>query len=333
MSGACNAISTGRERLRGAFRGALLGLAVGDALGAAVEFKASGTFEPVTGMRGGGAFGLAPGQWTDDTSMAICLATSLVAQGKFDPASQMDLYLRWWLEGRNSSTGACFAIGKATRQALGRYLANGDPYAGKADPAAAGNGSLMRLAPVPLFFFGDADAAIRHAGLSSLTTHGSPLATDACRYFAALLAGAVNGASKEELLAEPYEPLPGYWKTNPLAPEIMEIARGSFKRREPPQIRGTGFVVKSLEAALWAFNKGDGFRDAVLLAANLGEDADTTAAICGQLAGAFYGARAIPEEWLCVLHMADEIGRLAENLLDAAIAAAPYLRGELERGA
>jgi hypothetical protein len=138
--------------LRERYRGALLGLAVGDALGTTLEFKAPGTFKPVTDMVGGGPFGLKPGQWTDDTSMALCLAESLIEKRGFDPKDQMDRYCRRWKEGYLSSTGTCFDIGITVRTALAHYLRTGEPFAGSTDPFTAGNGSLMRLAPVPLAY-------------------------------------------------------------------------------------------------------------------------------------------------------------------------------------
>ena len=301
-----------RER----YRGCLLGLAVGDALGTTLEFCRPGSFTPITDMVGGGPFHLKPGQWTDDTSMALCLASSLTERGGFDARDQMERYVRWWREGYWSSTGHRFDIGNTTSAALGRFQRTGDPFAGSTDPHAAGNGSLMRLAPVPLFFADDAVAAIEQAAASSRTTHATPTAVDACRYFAGLLVGAVQGATKEELLTADYCPVPGLWAKQPLHPEVAAVAGGSFKQRNPPQIRGTGYVVQSLEAALWAFHGTDNFRDGCLRAVNLGDDADTTGAIYGQLAGAFYGEAALPEQWLERLTLRDAIATLAEKLME-----------------
>jgi ADP-ribosylglycohydrolase len=172
----------------------------------------------------------------------------------------------------------------------------------------------MRLAPVPLFFARDPAQAIEKSGESSRTTHGAAVCVDACRYLGGLIAGAVNGATKEALLSDHYSPAPGCWEDRPLAPEIAEIAGGSFKCREPPDIRGTGFVVDCLEAALWAFHRGSSFEDGALWAVNLGDDADTTGAVFGQIAGAFYGARSIPERWISVLCKRDLIESFAERL-------------------
>lgn len=291
------------------FAGCLLGLAVADAVGTTVEFKPRGSFPPVTDMTGGGPFNLPKGAWTDDTSMALCLATSLVEQRGFDPGDQMDRYLRWLHEGYLSSIGRCFDIGNATRSALARYERSRDPFSGATDPYSAGNGSIMRLAPVPMFYAGDLPAAVAYAAESSRTTHAAAECLDACRLFAALLVAALNGADKETILSGPHDVLP------PLSPKIQAIADGAWRDKEIDQIRGSGYVVDSLEAALWCFWRTDNYRHAVLAAVNLGEDADTTAAVCGQLAGAYYGVNGIPGHWLKALVMGNEIRSLAERLM------------------
>jgi ADP-ribosyl-[dinitrogen reductase] hydrolase len=283
---------------QGRYLGALIGLAAGDALGTPLEFKAPGSFDPVTDMIGGGPFRLKPGEWTDDTSMALCLAESLVETGGFDPKDQLERYVRWWREGHHSSIGRCFDIGNTVSEALESYLAHGDPErSGATHAQSAGNGSLMRLAPVPLFFANDPDRAIAMAAASSRTTHAHPEAVDACRYMAGLILGALRGHSKEDLLRPLFSPVDGLWAREPLTPAIAEVAGGSFLRREPPEIKGTGYVTRSLEAALWAFSRGRSFEDGALLAVNLGDDADTTGAVYGQLAGTFYGVDGIPGRW------------------------------------
>ena len=265
-------------------------------------------------MIGGGPFNLEPGQWTDDTSMALCLAASLIERGEFDAMDQMQRYVRWRDEGYLSSTGACFDIGNTIASALSRFIDTGEPYAGSSNSYAAGNGSLMRLGPVPMYFADDAAEAISRSADSSRTTHGAKEAIDACRYFAGLLVGALNAVDKETLLSARYCPEEGLWERSQLAEKIAEVADGSFKHREPPEIRGTGYVVESMEAALWAFHKSQDFREGALLAVNLGDDADTTAAIYGQIAGAHYGAEAIPAEWRELLTMETEITSMADSL-------------------
>ena len=299
---------------RDRFRGCLIGLAAGDALGATLEFKAPSTFHPIDDMVGGGLHGLDPGEWTDDTSMALCLAASLIERDGFDVTDQMRHYVRWWKEGYLSSTGSCFDIGNTVAEALSRFIETGDPYAGSSDPHSAGNGSLMRLAPVPMYFAGDPAEAIDRSADSSRTTHGAEEAVDACRYFAGLLLGALHGIDKKTLLSAGYCPVDGLWEKRPLAEKIAAIADGSFKHRDPPEIKGTGYVVESLEAALWAFHRSRDFREGALRSVNLGDDADSTGAIYGQIAGAHYGIQAIPAKWRDLLTMNDEIVSIADSL-------------------
>lgn len=289
------------------FRGALLGLACGDAVGTTVEFKARGSFAPVSDMVGGGPFRLKPGEWTDDTSMALCLATSLVECGQFDAADQMRRYCRWMETGYLSSNGICFDIGRTISHALHAFRRSGEPYSGTTDPNSAGNGCLMRLAPVPMFFFPDREAAIAMAGESSRTTHGAQECIEASRLFGAMLTSAFFGFSKEDILFGRGVEVVG-------SARLQRVAEGTYRHSTEDEIQGSGYVVESLEAALWCFLKTGSFRDAVLRAANLGRDADTTAAICGQLAGAFYGGSGIPQEWRERLVMATEIRALAEIL-------------------
>lgn len=287
------------------FRGCLLGLAAGDALGTTLEFQRPGSFQPLTDMIGGGPFGLQAGEWTDDTSMALCLAESLVTRGKFDPIHQIETYVRWWRDGHLSVKGRCFDIGNATRAALQRFIRHPEEFCGDTSPNIAGNGSLMRLAPAPLAFAGEPDKAVALAGESSRTTHAAVECVDACRYFASLLLGALAGKPKAELFRNP---LPD------LTPKVAAIARGSFAIKEPPQIRGSGYVIHTLEAALWAFHGSDDFRTGALKVVNLGEDADTTGAVYGQIAGAYYGADGIPVEWRAKLAMRELIEQRAGEL-------------------
>ena len=296
------------------YRGCLLGLATGDALGAPIQFQPPGTFAPIDDMVGGGTYHLAPGQWTDDTSMALCLAESLIERQGFDPIDQLQRYVRSWQEGYLSSTGYCFDMGNATYEALARFVETGEPYCGSEDPWRAGNGSLMRLAPVPMAYARRPAEAIERCAESSRTTHATLAAVDACRYFGGLLVGALNGVPKEELLAARYAPVPDYWTSHPLVAAVDRVAAGSFKERQPPEIQGRGYVVDCLEAALWAFYHSDSVQEGCLLAVNLGDDADTTGAVYGQLAGAYYGEQAIPPTWRACLTYREQIEAFAEAL-------------------
>ncbi len=300
------------------FRGCLLGLAVGDAVGTTLEFKPPGTFSPITDMVGGGPFQLKVGEWTDDTSMALCLAESLTETKVFDLRDQLQRYVRWWKHGHLSSNGVCFDIGNTTRTALAHFMQTGDVHSGVSASSSAGNGSLMRLAPVPMFYAQNPTQAIEQSGESSRSTHGAIEAIDACRYFGGLLCAALNGADKNTLLGLGYSPIDQYWQQHPLTPKIGEVAAGLYKTT-PNHIQGSGYVVKSLEAALWAFYSSDNFRDGCLLAANLGDDADTTAAIYGQIAGAYYGEQGIPETWRIRLAHREMIEAFADKLFDLAM--------------
>lgn len=298
------------------FRGSLLGLAIGDAMGAPVEFKSPGTFKPVTTFQGGGNFGLNRGEWTDDTSLALCLAESLVECGGFSLADQLKRYRDWYLEGHLSCTGFCFDIGSTTRKALDAFESTGKTDCGQKYPGSASNGSLMRLAPVPLAFSKNPVQAIELSGESSKATHALTVCADACRYFGALIVGAVQGTSKEALLSPMFSPVKQYWDESPLVKEISDVANGSFRMKQPPEIRGGGYVKDSLEAALWAFASTDNFHDGCLAAVNLGDDADTTGAIYGQLAGVYYGIGGIPDEWVNGLAKQDLITGFADRLYE-----------------
>jgi ADP-ribosyl-[dinitrogen reductase] hydrolase len=289
------------------FRGCLLGLATGDAVGTTLEFRQRGSFEPITDMIGGGPFNLQPGQWTDDTSMALCLATSLVECAGFDAHDQMERYCRWREEGYLSSNGVCFDMGITTSYALQRFRQDGNPYAGSSHPRSAGNGCIMRLAPIPMYFYPNLAKVEQMAADSSRTTHGAPECLDACRLFGKIICRALLGKSKTQVLL-------GDARTSLPSAKIAAIAGGAYRQKPESEIHGSGYVVQSLEAALWSFAHTSNFADAILTAANLGNDADTTAAICGQVAGAYYGVSGIPAHWLERLARREEITQLADRL-------------------
>ncbi len=293
--------------LQDRIRGCLTGLAVGDAVGTTLEFKPRGSFTPITDMVGGGPFGLKVGQWTDDTSMALCLATSLVEKQGFDAVDQMQRYVNWYRHGYLSSTGRCFDIGNTTRAALERFQATGDPFSGSTHPQAAGNGSIMRLAPVPLFFYPDREQLRHYAVESSRTTHAAAACLDACRLLADMLYLALSGADKTTILT-------GSDPALVTEPALQAMATGAYRQKSWAEIRGTGYVVDSLEAALYCFWHTESYEAAILAAANLGDDADTTAAVCGQIAGAYYGLSGIPAHWLAHLTLREEITQLADRL-------------------
>ncbi|CAM9339654.1 unnamed protein product, partial [Hapterophycus canaliculatus] len=314
--------------------GSLVGLACGDAVGTTSEFKERGSFREIRGMVGGGVFRLKPGQWTDDTSLALCLAQSLIERSGHDPRDQLERYLKWREQAKLSSNGTCFDVGNATVSSLERFRASNQTrsFCGSTHPMNAGNGSLMRLAPAPMLLRRHPELALTVAGETSRTTHASKSTVDSCRYFAGLLVGAMDGAPKEKLLAKGGfvpEGLPDdFWSAMqpPLHPEVAEVViEASHAEREPSSegmparegtIRNDGFVVRTLEAALWAFGRSTGFEEGCLLVANLGDDSDTVAAVFGQLAGAFYGLSGIPIDWREKIALGGLIESMAEELFD-----------------
>jgi len=327
-------------------QGSLIGLAIGDALGASVEFRPYAYLKAheVKDMQGGGTWGLQAGQWTDDTSMALCLAASLIVKGKSDSYDQFERYRRWYKNGYMSSTGKCFDIGKSTREAItkfescredirSRLIAHNKNLDDKildsmieerirkdqidlkyGTPDSAGNGPLMRLGPISCFFKSCNDV-INCIDEATKLTHGDPRAIDACRFYAGLIWHAINGRSKEEILHENF--YSEHLKIE-LHPDILLIAQGSYKQKKrgyEDGIRGKGYIVNALEAALWAFyHDENNFDKGVLMAVNLGDDTDTTAAIYGELAGAMYGIDNIRPDWIGRLFQEKFIMTVAEGL-------------------
>ncbi|RBP14046.1 ADP-ribosyl-[dinitrogen reductase] hydrolase [Roseiarcus fermentans] len=294
-----------RDRALGAF----IGLAVGDALGTTIEFSLRDTVPPVADMVGGGPFRLKPGEWTDDTSMALCLADSLVAGGgELVAADLAQRFVRWWKEGENSVTGRCFDIGAATRASLAAFVRTKTPRGGD-DPHSAGNGGIMRLAPVALAAAGDPRKAAALARAQSEVTHAAPECLDAAEALALVLAAGIAGEGKGALDAAAGAAFS--------AAKVRAIAAGSWRGKRRATIRSSGYVIDTLEAALWAVSESDTFEAAVLLAVNLGDDADTVGAVAGQIAGAVWGLDAIPERWRRQIAWRKRLLATAEALWDA----------------
>lgn len=288
--------------------GALLGLAVGDALGTTLEFSRRDSGHRVTDMVGGGPFRLRPGEWTDDTAMALALADSLETCCRLEPRDLMDRFVAWRDRGAYSCTGTCFDIGITTSTALSRYLRDGDPLAGSEAPNSAGNGSLMRLAPVAIRYWNDDVRRREAAAVQSRTTHGAPEAVDACVAFSDLLADAIAGESREGVL----EP-----RAFDGAQAVAEVLAGGWRGKARRDIRSSGYVIDTLEASVWCVGRTGSFQEAVLLAANLGDDADTVAAVTGQLAGALCGMSGIPDEWQEKLALRGRLVSVATRLFQS----------------
>jgi ADP-ribosyl-[dinitrogen reductase] hydrolase len=295
--------------------GALVGLAIGDAIGTTLEFAPRDSYPPLAEMVGGGPFALEPGQWTDDTAMALALADSLLHAGTIDEGDLMRRFTDWRDNGVYSCTGDCFDIGLTTSAALERWRRTGNPVAGSTAPSAAGNGSLMRLAPVALRYWNNRTKLVETAERQSAATHAAPAAVSACSIFAQMLADAIEGSPLSSIFDA------AVTRADRLSdPAISKVAMGSWRGRHRREIRGSGYVVESLEAALWSVARSGSFAEAVLTAANLGEDADTTAAIAGQLAGSIYGLSGIPDAWTRKLAWRDRIFAAGHSLMAAASA-------------
>lgn len=188
-------------------------------------------------MISGDVFNLKPGEWIDDTSMVLCSAERLIEKEGVS-LDQLEKFLSWYAEGHLSVNGRCFDIGNTTRESLNRFEKTHEPYPGDDHERSAGNGSIMRLTPVPLFYFSDPILAIETSAESSKTTQSHVLTVEACKYITGLIVGCLFGESKEKILSKRYSSLEGYWEENKLAPEIDEVACGSFKNKNPPEIRG-----------------------------------------------------------------------------------------------
>lgn len=294
-------------------RGALVGLAVGDALGTTNEFKVVGTFTPSTGMVGGGAFQLEPGQWTDDTSMALCLADSLLAKGHYDSFDVMERYQRWFSKGYRSSTDRCFDIGGQVRAALFDFEHEQRVPVTAERSNRAGNGAIMRLAPVVIAGFEHREIReiVVTAGLSARETHYSVEAEAATEVFAALLVGALLGWAPEHIINV------GWASTGPAFDEMAaRVISTDPAERASWESETSGYIVHGLRLAVHGLLDFPSFKDATLAIANMGGDSDTNAAIYGQLGGAFYGVEAIPASWRSTLHQGEEIDALARALVD-----------------
>ena len=322
--------STAPEAIRDRAIGALVGLAVGDALGTTLEFTRRDTYVPLTDIVGGGPFRLAPGQWTDDTAMALALADSLIAHPALDPYDLMRRFCDWRDRGTYSCTGPCFDIGSTVSAALNRFTRTGKAIAGSIDPATAGNGSLMRLAPVAVRHWNNPQALRDVAFTQSATTHGASEAMMACALYAEQIGAAIAGGNQPSGCTDGTDmgtdvgtgtgtgsdPRPAVSSYGKLA---QAIAHGSWRGKPRSAIRSSGYVIDSFEAALWSVGRTANFADAVLTAANLGGDADTTAAIAGQLAGARYGLSGIPLAWLEKLAWRERIEMVGRELFEASV--------------
>jgi ADP-ribosyl-[dinitrogen reductase] hydrolase len=300
--------------LRERFQGALVGLAVGDAVSVHTQFRKPGTFGPVGDMLGGGTFDLPRGAWTDDTAMALLTAQSLIERG-FDARDLVERLVRWQRDGVGSATGQCVGISASVARALATAQYKRQPFVGSHDPDQLDKDPLSRVAPFALYHLADATAAVTQAAEASRITSQAPLVLDCVRLFTAMVHQALLGRDKPAILRPPQET----WVTAHTRPEVFAIYEGSYSRRDPAEITGGGQILQALEAALWAFDRSETFREGALFAANLGWDSDIVGAVHGQLAGAFHGVSAIPGIWRNSLMKNDVVIEAADKLLTHAL--------------
>jgi len=285
--------------------GCFRGLAVGDALGAPVEFSQRGSFVPVTSYRPSTFHGLNAGEWTDDTIMALCLAESMIESNGYDSFSVMSSYVKWYKEGYNSPKGTCFDIGNQTSTALDIFIDS--PFLDKSSQtSSAGNGTIMRLAPASIVSLNLSDEDSKKLfTVSALDTHNNSETIESTILFGFILKGLLSGKDKNESFDYAVDLTNNY---NNVADNVLSVTDDT--------VGNSGYVVVSLAAAWWAFSTTDSFKDAVLKAVNLGGDADTIAAITGQLAGSFYGDSGIDEILKLGLYQTERFERLAKSLLE-----------------
>lgn len=253
------------------------------------------------------AYSLDPGYWTDDTSMALCLAETLLKVGDYDPIDFGDRLVRWVDEGYNSSLPKCFDIGQTTLRAIGNYRRHGPESSGVTGEWAGGNGSVMRLSPVPIFYQDHPDKGEVISAMQG-TTHNHEVPNDGCRLLSRILTCGIQNGGKEDALDSVHE--------LDVAANLLHVRDQAYESKGRDDIKSDGYVVSTLEAAMWSVWKTDNFQDALLLAVNLGDDADTVGAVSGQIVGEIYGVEGIPPEWISGLVESSRILNLGEQLFD-----------------
>ena len=268
--------------------GSFIGLAIGDALGAPVEFCRRGTFPEVTEYRSGGKFDLPAGAWTDDAAMSLCLAESLINQEGFDAQNLLEQFSKWLEFGENTSTGISVGVGQNTLRTLGEFRRNGTLTAQKFGSKNDGNGSLMRVTATALYANTSLENARALASLQSQTTHASDIADECCQFLAELICRLVQG--------QEYKAAKRFSMSHEWSYPLHSILETEYAGTEPHGIKSSGYVIDTLQSALWAVENSSSFEETVLKAVNLGDDADTVGAVAGQIAGAIYGYSSVPNK-------------------------------------
>ena len=300
--------------------GSLMGGVVGDAYGSPYEFKIRDTYNITPNMEYNYNFNVPAGSFTDDSSMMLCLAQSLAQCKGFDPFHQMQNYSAWKRYGFMSSAPdkGCFDIGNVTRTAIHEFDlvqslkenftdVEDKLYFGPTGEYTSGNGSVMRLAPIPVFYRKEKLADIMdYAILSSKVTHGSTICIESCALMVLILAKLINGEKKENVLKLT---LTDDIKDRIKSKLVLDIANGCYLQKHRNEIKTSGYVIDTLESAMWSFSQTDTFEEGMMLLAAMGNDVDTVCCVYGQIAGSYYGYNSIPPRWIDGLQQNEMLDR------------------------
>lgn len=314
-----------KEKIRNTLYGAI----VADALGVPAEFKSREKLKqnPITDMTGYGTYHFPKGTWSDDSSMMLCLADSIGIVKNIDYEDIMKRFCSWYKNGKYTPNKKCFDIGLTCKVAVSNFLQNKKPLdCGCCTEDSNGNGSLMRIAPLPLFLFQKfgSEAMYKEETFElihniSRLTHGHPISLIGCDIYCSIMIEILNSRTKDELQGYSLPKIGVYVRNNleykSAEQKYERLFHLSFKDISENKIRSTGYVVDTLEAALWCFLNTENYRDCVLKAVNLGFDADTVACVAGSIAGLYYGE--IPEEWIKSLRNKKLIYKVIEKFTDA----------------
>lgn len=314
-----------KEKIRNTLYGAI----VADALGVPVEFKDRGYLKknPVTDMIGYGTYNLPKGSWSDDSSMTLCLAESIGRLKGIDYADVMKNFYDWFKHSKFTPDHHVFDIGRTCHTAIMNFRQGIEPVdCGLTDEQSNGNGSLMRISPLPLYLFQQfgADAMSKEEAFElihnvSRLTHGHKISLIGCDIYCSVMIEILNGTKKEEVLQRALPKIGEYVRHNPhYAPALAKydrITHMSFARLSEDKIKSSGYVVDTLEAALWCFLTTENYRDCVLKAVNLGSDTDTVACVAGSIAGLYYGE--IPEAWIDAVRNKKLVDKVIEKFTGA----------------
>ena len=311
--------------MKNIWKAGIFGVVVGDALGCPVQFESREEVaeHPVTGMRGYGSFNLPAGSWTDDSSLTLALLDSICRTGKMDLKDIMGNFVEWLERGAFTPYGHSFDIGFGTEQAIETYEENGNPFeCGGRLESNNGNGSLMRIMPACLYCCAkdmDDGEAIRAVHAVGSLTHAHIRSNIACGLYFFMTRSVLDGeGSLRERMQEGLDRGFAYYEKTLQEPEelryydrLRDLA--SFAQVPAEGIRGSGYVVETLEAVVWALVTTGSFEEALLKVVNLGQDTDTTGAIAGGLAALYYGYDAIPAEWIDEIKKKEWIAELCDQ--------------------